>query len=499
MTKHEARRKIRSFGLRHWVFGLLSSFVIRHSSFILWATLFVVAAIAVGPSFVTNLRPGRHEIADFFQEWASARNHFEGLPVYTHQDVTMWRYQGYRKKSWEFGIHYNAHPPASVLLALPLARLDYSDAFLVWSLASLAAGALSGWLVVRQLRLPFTLLTLIQALTLLLVCNPFRQQMHQGQLNLILLLLVTGTWAAERSGRPAVAGLLLGLATAFKLFPGLLFVYYLLRWRWDVIGWGVAGFVLINVVAVGELGVGAFESYLRDSVPAVGVFADWWPNISLPGFWLKLFDGRTGRVVPLWHNPTLARFGIVLSWVVVLGLLARATLRGRTQRDHDATFGLTLVAMLLLSPVTWDHYAVLLLVPVVVFWQRVPKHTLARVLLVGGVVGLWLTPMVYWRAVADARIDNWMTLVAAPWQTLTGLSMPCYALIALFAAGLSLCPFFPPRPRSGGEGSGVRGQSSQGNSTPSPQPLSPEDGGEGLYGPTQAIRVLASPSAEGAA
>jgi hypothetical protein len=130
-------------------------------------------------------------------------------------------------------------------------------------------------------------LTLVQTVTLVLVCNPFRQQMHQGQLNLILLLLVTGTWAAERSGRPAAAGLLLGLATAFKLFPGLLFAYYLVRGRLGRDRLGVAGFVLVNLLAVTVLGVGVrvLPARLR---PGRGVFADWWPNISLAGFWLKV-------------------------------------------------------------------------------------------------------------------------------------------------------------------------------------------------------------------
>lgn len=402
----------------------------------LLASVLICAAFL--PSFVTHLRPQRHEILDFFQEWASARNYFEGLPVYTQQEITMLRYLDYRKKSWEFGIAYNAHPPASVLLALPLARLDYSDAFLVWSLASLAAGAVSGWLVVRQLDLRFTLWTLAPTLALVLVCNPFRQQMNQGQLNLILLLLLTGTWAADRSGRPAVAGLLLGLATAIKLFPGLLFVYYLLRRRWDVFGWGVFGFVLVNLLTAAILGVEAFESYIQHAVPGVRVYTDWWPNISLSGFWLKLFDGRGGRVIPLWYAPTLARVAIVLSWLVVLTLLAWAVLRARTPADHDVTFGLTLIAMLLLSPVTWDHYCVLLLVPVVIFWRRVPRRTIARVLFWFGVIVLWLTPMVFWYPLTGARLETWMVMVAAPWQTLTALSLPCYALIALFAVGLSL-------------------------------------------------------------
>jgi hypothetical protein len=49
---------------------------------------------------------------------------------------------------------------------------------------------------------------------LVLLYSPFRQQFSQGQLNAVLLLLITGAWAAERSARPGLAGVLLAVATA---------------------------------------------------------------------------------------------------------------------------------------------------------------------------------------------------------------------------------------------------------------------------------------------
>src|SRR5262249_406963 len=151
----------------------------------------------LGPSFVTSLYPPREKILDFFQEWASARNWFEGLPVYEHQGTTMQRYLGFEARPGTFGIERNAHPPTSVLLALPFGRLDYSGAFLAWSLLSLATLPASIWILLRQLKLTVSLWALVPAVTLLLACNPLRQQVNQGQLNLILLFLVVTIWAAE--------------------------------------------------------------------------------------------------------------------------------------------------------------------------------------------------------------------------------------------------------------------------------------------------------------
>jgi hypothetical protein len=394
-----------------------------------WGTL--------GPGFVSDLRPPRDKILDFFQEWASARNFRSGLPIYTNQGQTMDLYLGVRLPYRSFGIHFNAHPPPSVLLVLPLAWLDYPDAFLVWSLLSLAALAVSGWLIVRHLGLPFSAWSLLPAVTLALVCNPFRQQMIQGQLNLVLLLLLVGLWAAERSDRAAWAGVCLGLAAAIKLFPALFFVYYLLRRRWAVLAWGAGTLALATALTAAVLGPSAYQGYVRDALPAVALFYGWWPNISLTGFWFKLFDGGSGHVIPLWHSPLLARAATLVSWVVVLALLAAAALRARTRHQRDLAFGLTVIALVLLSPIAWDHYCVLLLLPVVLLWLELPRHGLRRQAFRVCLVVLWLTPMVYWHPLIGAHIETWLAMVAAPWQTLTALSFPFYALLGLFVLGCS--------------------------------------------------------------
>ncbi|HLG51837.1 MAG TPA: glycosyltransferase 87 family protein, partial [Chloroflexota bacterium] len=72
-------------------------------------------------------------------------------------------------------------------------------------------------------------------IALLLLCFPLWEQCRLGQLTLILSLLISGAWAAERSGYPRLAGVLLGTAASVKLFPGYLFIYYALRKRREVI------------------------------------------------------------------------------------------------------------------------------------------------------------------------------------------------------------------------------------------------------------------------
>src|SRR5262249_28051757 len=137
-------------------------------------------------------------------------------------------------------------------------------------------------------------------------CNPFQQHLNQGQINLVLLPLLVGTWAADRSGKPLWAGAFLGLATALKLFPGLLFVYYLLRRQWKVVLSGGLSFLAVTGVTVAVLGLETYQDYVTKVLPAVSAFRDWWPNLSLPGFWSKLFEGQSGHVITVVHSPAVA-------------------------------------------------------------------------------------------------------------------------------------------------------------------------------------------------
>jgi len=238
----------------------------------IWLFLFALVVWWRGPSYRRALRPDYFPDApsllllpDFFQEWASARNWLEGLPVYTPQEATAARYLGLHRMAGDRGfIEYNAHPPAAVLPGLPVAKLPFASAFVVWNALSLVMLAVSGWLMVHQLKFPWSPWDLVPACTLLLLCRPFEHQMIHGQLNPLLLLLLTGAWAADRTGRPRCAGALVGIAAAIKLFPGFVFVYFLARRQWRSVAAGVLTLAALGGLTAIMFGLESYRSYLHE-------------------------------------------------------------------------------------------------------------------------------------------------------------------------------------------------------------------------------------------
>lgn len=404
----------------------------------LWGLVLAFLAWWQGPGFVRDLRPATGHLNDFFQDWASARFHLDGIPVYGNQEEAVRRYLDLtvKREKGDLFLEKNAHPPTSILLFLPFAFLDYYTACLVWNLLSLATLPLSFWLICRQLRFTIPAWVVIPLTALFLVCGPLREQNAYGQFNLVLLLLLAGGWAAERSGHPLLGGALLGVATALKLFPGILFLPYLLRGHWRVlIGGAIAGAALTGL-ALAVLGVTAFEDYIQDVMPYVAGLRDSWLNASLPGFFTKLFDRLRGGTTPLLHSPMLAKALTIASTLLVLVMLTAISLRARSRTAFDYAFSTTLVAMLLVSPVTWPHYFLLLLLPALLLWRDLPADGWSRPVFYAGLVCLWISPLWYWKPMVGATAQTWHRMRAEPWQTLTALSFITYGLIALFVVSV---------------------------------------------------------------
>lgn len=407
----------------------------------LWGLLAIVVTVTQGPDFIGCLRPSRETGIDFCRNWIAARYILEGRPVYSDQEPGIGRYLGYRSDPDSVGVTKLTHPPPAALLAVPFASLDYPDATLAWNVVSLFALAVSLWLIGRNLAIGFSCWAILPLTTLILLCNPLRQQLQEGQLNLLLLVLLIGAWVAARSGRLWWAGGLVGAATAIKLFPGFVLLHFLVRREWKALAAGVASFAIITALTMLIVGPEAYRTYVTDVLPLLAGDRANWLNSSLVGFWSKLFDPGNTRdarfVVPLWRNLWVAQIGIVISVGVTLVLWARHVWSARSREECDRAFGQTLTTMLLVSPVVWDHYFLLLALPIALTWLALPDSPWIKAWLLVTLVALWIDQSALWVAAIPGTSPNtWSKGVASPMDTLTVLSFQFYSLLSLFILGL---------------------------------------------------------------
>jgi len=240
---------------------------------------------------------------------------------------------------------------------------------------------------------------------------------------------------ADRRDRPVLAGVAVGLAGAIKLYPLFLLAYFVFTRRWAGFVAGVAAFLLVNALAAAAFGVGAFRDYIGAVVPAIaGQFEASWSNLSLSGFWVRLFRSEPLRD---WLGPGVAPvLGRGLAWAAsfaVVAIIARTCWRADTRDKRDRAFALAVVGMLLVSPLTWPHYALLLLVPLGLLLAR-GKAGLASWLAVAVVAVLWLPPNFAVKVALGSEAATKLNTSAEPPATAPDLgpvSVPHYALVGL--------------------------------------------------------------------
>ena len=202
-------------------------------------------------------------------------------------------------------------------------------------------------------------------------------------------------------------------------------------------------FVTLLLGAGLVFGFDVFPAFVTEAMPTVADYRSDPPNLSLPGFWSKLFDPGTHiPTAPLVSAPWLAVALTGLSFLLATALFLRAAGSVRKQPDSahtdmllhtDMLFSLGIVTMLLLSPATWPHGQCLLLVPIAVLLSRLGPsrpafHVVAAIILV-----IWIP----WPAVIGWRLhpDGEDTIYQV-WESLTWTSLRLYATLGLFVLGL---------------------------------------------------------------
>ena len=290
-----------------------------------------------------------------------------------------------------------AYPPLAAILAVPLAGLPYEPLALAWTVANVLMLVAAGWLCLLALpgrALPGRALP-GQALSgqapgpvepldvamlgaILYAFYPATVSLRLGQLEILQLLLLAGAYLGLKRGRSLVAGLLLGVATALKFFPGALIAFLLWKrlWRPALVGLAVALALLAGSFAV--VGFEQVPRYLAfTSLYSRGAFGAFPLNQSLHGFFARNLTANP-FVVPLkgWHLPWLADGAtLALSALLVGGwaaLCARPLDPPGSQR-FDLEFSGAIALLLLVSPHSQVYAFVWLLAPLLVLAYRLRR------------------------------------------------------------------------------------------------------------------------------
>ena len=277
------------------------------------------------------------------------------------------------------------YPPPFAILVLPVALLPSAIAVPLWTLALIAAS--SGAIAL----LPVAPRTRWIVLMLAAFYWPLVYAIKLGQVGSLLLLLFAVGW--RWLDRPWPLGIATGLGTVIKLQPALLIGWAIVRGRRAAAAIGIAVFGVLSVVATIVAGSAAWSNWLT-------VLS----NVSHPG--LAENDMGIARQAVLAGAST--DVAAVLQYANIAAIVA-VTLLAVWRGSAVGSYLAVVVASQFVSPVLWDHYALILLLPVAWLIDR-GRIWAALIPLVSATPLVGITPTIAY------PILFWVTLLAVIWE-----------------------------------------------------------------------------------
>lgn len=278
------------------------------------------------------------------------------------------------------------YPPPSLPLFYPFTLVDYETA----KKLMLATNhlVLLGWLYLllfKILRVDLKTAAGIAAAFFFLLYarffHPLAVNFDHGQINLVVIALLSLTWYALQRERPYLAAAPLAMAIVLKTYPVLFLPLLLRRGRYRILAWVGVWLVGFAALAAATLPVEVWRDWALNIAPTggyaqtpAGLFSPALVhNQSVNGFAARLFLPNEFNAVPF-PDPQLARLAAYVLAALIVGagflLIYRAARLPRPQRLLDLEFALVLLTMYLVAPLSWMHHLVYVLPAVFVALYR---------------------------------------------------------------------------------------------------------------------------------
>ncbi len=388
--------------------------------FIVGAVLFIYITFAF--QSISNTK-GQFAYIDFASFYAGAKATFiQNTSPYSQKVINE-----YKDEMGVDQIYPYLYPPPSLFVFYPLSKLSFEN---------------SKWLafIVNHLLLVGIYLTLLPLITknfgtatylpiiiftvYFFSYDPIINTFTIGQSNLILLFCLSSIWwLISRDSKSKISdigiGLLLSITILLKLYPAILLLFFLFKRDFKVVIFATVFTLLFSFISLMILPAGIWQDWINvmlakaaigeNAIDFVSPGFPW--NISVSAFFSRLFS------VNNWTRPLInaPMIGTTLTYLVSIALVTAVLWKSYKLKSSyktesiNAEFGLYLLTMFLIAPVSWGHHlafilpAIIITVGYLIKENPVPKTVL---MITGSVIVIGLK-IPYWSSVLYSPALNW--------------------------------------------------------------------------------------------
>jgi Glycosyltransferase family 87 len=323
---------------------------------IVWLTFILASLVVLTGSYVLHIH---NDMADFGVCYRGGQRIIRGETLYREAD----------------GHLQFKYSPAAAAFFAPFALLPYDAAKTVWyllELASLAGLFLLSW---RLLPTGSRKAAPVLLLTFLIELKFLARELELGQVNLLILFILTLMVDCLIKGKDGRAGCLWGGSLIFKPYALVFLPYLLLKRRFRALAAGMAipaAGLILPAIFYGFKGnfvvLKEWPATLSKSTPRLVAVYD---NASLYGFLLKTFPEFSRQTAKFFLLAVFLGLAAVVLWLMRAG---RTSLSIKNPEILESSFLLILIP--LFSPLGWYYnylYSLLAVMLVVSAWKYFPR------------------------------------------------------------------------------------------------------------------------------
>jgi hypothetical protein len=289
------------------------------------------------------------------------------------------------------------YPPFGMVLFKTVGFLSAKQATILVICSSLSV-IFSVFVRILQLRPDFEIKEKIATVSMLLLSYPLLFAVDRGNLDLVLTaLLLLAVWVNFKDGPSYRAGLLIGLASAIKIYPLLLLpTYYYNKRDPRLLVTSISAFCAFSILGAWQfsLGPGQFLKTVILGSAGQGLEGDYairW-NGSLAGFVTTLaravdseFETRVWRV----FSSPASTLSMILVSIIILIYAAMVKM-------EKAKFTLISIALLTLIFPSTPAYRFTIFLVAIAFLLLLGINDSRDLTIIGVLLGVILSPVVYW-------------------------------------------------------------------------------------------------------
>lgn len=238
------------------------------------------------------------------------------------------------------------YTPITLFIFIPFTKLSLYNATSLWAIINillLGVCCIFTTKILRQVK-DIDLKTLIYIYLMFFFFHPNIASLKSGNINILILTLIIGCFYFFQKRQLNMAGILLGIATVFKIIPGVLLIYFWFkRGRRVVISAIIAMFSLL-AASVLLFGIGIHKAWINELL-----------DLSKSQNWSQTIFAalsRMGYIIPA--------YVIVIITIVLILICTYFSMRCKIQ---SITFALFLSMVFVVLPVVWQYYGCFLTLP----------------------------------------------------------------------------------------------------------------------------------------